>query len=63
VAVEVKGAATVRWRDVAGLRSLRADVGERWRLGDLAYAGGECRELDEGVVSVPLSLLSGAVTP
>ena len=61
VAIEVKGAATVRWRDVAGLRSLRGDAGDRWRLGILAYAGGECREVDEGIVAVPLSLLLGAV--
>jgi uncharacterized protein len=63
VAVEVKSAATVRWRDLSGLRSLRRDVGERWRLGILAYTGAECRELDEGIVAVPLSLLLGAVSP
>jgi hypothetical protein len=37
--------------------------GWSWRLGILAYAGEECRKLDEGIVSVPLSRLLGAATP
>jgi uncharacterized protein len=60
VAIEVKGSATVtRWA-ASGLRALRNDLGERLRLGILAYLGEDARVIDDAIVALPLASLLGA---
>lgn len=60
VAVEVKGSATLSRQDSSGLRALRADLGDRFRLGIVAYLGEEVRVIDEQLLAVPLASLLGA---
>lgn len=59
VGIEVKGAATLGSRDFSGLRALRGDLGERFRLGIVAYLGDEIRQVDDTLVAVPLASLLG----
>lgn len=59
VAVEVKSAATLTSRDLSGLRALRGDLGDRFRLGIVAYLGEELRVVDDTLVAVPLASLLG----
>jgi predicted AAA+ superfamily ATPase len=60
VAIEVKSSATVRHRDTRGIRTLRDDLGERFKLGVVAYMGDEARVLDDRLVLVPIASMLGA---
>jgi predicted AAA+ superfamily ATPase len=59
VGIEIKSSVSVGARDLSGLRALRADLGPRFKLGILAYLGGEARVLDPTLVAVPLASLLG----
>lgn len=59
VAFEIKSSATVRWRETLGIRNLRDDLGDRFRLGVIAYLGDEPRALDDRLVMVPVASLLG----
>ncbi len=59
VAIEIKASATVSARDLTGLRSLRADLGERFRLGILASLGGAPEIVDRSLCVVPIASLLG----
>jgi predicted AAA+ superfamily ATPase len=59
IAVEVKSAATLTRRSFSGLRALRGDLGDRLRLGIVAYLGEELRVIDDALVAVPLASLLG----
>lgn len=59
VAVEVKSTAALKARDLSGLRALRGDLGDRFRVGILAYLGEEARQVDDTLVAVPLASLLG----
>ncbi len=61
VAIEFKSAVTLGTRDLSGLRALRSDLGDRFRLGILAHLGQEVRVMDDSIVAVPLASLLGAV--
>ena len=54
-AVEVKAAATVRERDVRGLRHLRDKIGSRFKAGALIYAGASTVPFGDRLGAVPLS--------
>lgn len=43
-----------------GLRALRADLGDRFRLGIIAYLGQDVRVIDQTIVAVPPASLLGA---
>ncbi len=60
VGVEIKSAASVKNRDLRGLRSLRQDLGPRFKLGVVAYLGSEAVVLDPSLAAVPLASLLGA---
>jgi hypothetical protein len=60
VAIEVKGSATLTRSAASGLRALRNDLGERLRLGILAYLGEDARVVDDAIVALPLASLLGA---
>ena len=60
VAIEVKSAVTLTRYDASGLRALRADLGDRFRLGIIAYLGQDVRMIDQTIVAVPLASLLGA---
>lgn len=53
-AVEVKSAATVRDRDLHGLRHLRDKLGERFNAGALLYTGAETVPFGDRIAAVPL---------
>jgi uncharacterized protein len=55
VGVEVKAAATVDGRDLAGLRHLRDRLGERFKAGVVLYTGSEALPFGERLSVVPLS--------
>jgi len=59
VAVEVKSSATVHWRETSGLRALRDDFGDRFRLGIVAHLGDDSVVLDENLCMVPVASLLG----
>lgn len=59
VGIEVKSSATIRTSDASGLRALRGDIGASFRAGIVTYLGSECRQLDERIIAVPLSVLLG----
>ena len=59
VAIEVKSAVTLSRHDAGGLRALRADLGDRFRLGIIAYLGEDVRVIDQNIVAVPLASLLG----
>lgn len=59
VGVELKSSSTVRWNDTRGLRALRDGLGDRFRLGVIAYLGDEVRVLDERICAVPAWALVG----
>jgi len=59
VALEIKASVTLTRSATSGLRALRADLGERFRMGIIAYLGEEMRTIDERVVAVPLASLLG----
>lgn len=57
VGIEVKASATVRARDFAGLRQLRASAGDRLRAGVVLYAGAQTLPFGDGLWAVPLAAL------
>lgn len=59
VGFEMKAGATVRWADTRGLAGLRDTLGDRFKLGIIAYMGDEVRVLDERICAVPAWLLLG----
>jgi uncharacterized protein len=59
LAIEVKSAVTLTRHDASGLRALRADLGDRFRLGIIAYLGQDVRVIDQKTVAVPLASLLG----
>ncbi len=59
VALEVKSTATLTRNDVSGLRALRADLGDRFRLGIVAHLGQDVRVIDRTIVAVPLASFLG----
>ncbi len=59
VAVEVKASATVRWQETRGIRALREDLGERFKLGIIAHLGDEPQLLDRSLCMVPVASLLG----
>ncbi len=59
VAIEVKSAVTLTRHDAGGLRALRGDLGDRFRLGIIAYLGQDVRVIDQTIVAVPLGSLLG----
>ena len=60
VAVEIKASATVRHKETLGIRALRDDLGDRFRMGVVAYLGDEARVLDDRLCLVPVASLLGA---
>ena len=54
-AVEVKSAATVRERDLRGLKHLRDKLGERFKAGALLYSGASTVSFGDRLAAVPLS--------
>jgi len=62
VALEIKSSATVRWKETLGLRGLRDDLGERFKLGVIAYLGDDVRVLDERILMAPVASLLGVTT-
>lgn len=63
VGIEVKSRATIRYADTASLRSIREDLGERFKLGIIANLGTEVRVVDDRIVVVPVPMLLGAGSP
>jgi predicted AAA+ superfamily ATPase len=57
VGVEVKASATVRAKDLAGLRHLREQVGERMVGGAILYAGADTLPFGERTWAIPLQAL------
>ncbi len=57
VGIEVKASATVTARDFAGLRHLRASLGDRLRAGVIVYTGEQTLPLGDGLWAVPLAAL------
>jgi uncharacterized protein len=57
VGVEVKAGATVRPRDLTGLRHLRDRLGERMLTGVVLYAGAHTLPFGEGLWAVPLQAM------
>jgi predicted AAA+ superfamily ATPase len=55
--VEVKAAASVNVRDLAGLRRLSAHAGNRFACGVLLYDGAETLPMGDGLWAAPLSTL------
>jgi len=59
VGVEVKAAATVKERDLRGLKKLATLAGESFQMGVLLYDGDETLPLGQGIWAVPISSLWG----
>lgn len=59
VGVEVKATATVKARDLRGLKKLSGLAGNRFKMGILLYDGSETMPLGPGLWAVPLSTLWG----
>ena len=55
VGIEVKASATPRLRDIAGLAQLRAQLGERFRLGILLHLGPDTVPMGDRISAVPLA--------
>ena len=60
VGVEVKAAATVKERDLRGLKKLAGLAGNQFKMGVLLYDGTETLPLGDGIWAAPLSTLWGA---
>lgn len=60
VAIEFKSAATLSRADLGGLRAIRKDLGDRFKLGIIAYLGTEPRVVEDGLCAIPLASLLGA---
>lgn len=59
VGIEVKAAATVKERDLRGLKKLASLAGSQFKMGVLLYDGTETMPLGEGIWAAPLSTLWG----
>lgn len=59
VCVEVKATATVKERDLRGLKKLARIAGEQFKMGVLLYDGTETMPLGDGIWAAPLSTLWG----
>jgi hypothetical protein len=59
VGVEVKAVATVKDRDLRGLKRLASVAGEQFKLGVILYDGSETLPLGDGFWAAPLSSLWG----
>jgi hypothetical protein len=59
VGVEVKAAATVKDRDLRGLKRLASVAREQFKLGVILYDGSETLPLGDGFWAAPLSSLWG----
>jgi predicted AAA+ superfamily ATPase len=59
VALEIKATATVTARDLSGLRTLRDDLGDRFRLGVVACLGETPEVVDTSLCVVPIPSLLG----
>ena len=57
VGVEVKAAATVKERDLRGLKKLASQAGDQFKMGVLLYDGDETMPLGDGIWAAPLSTL------
>lgn len=57
IGVEVKAAATVKDRDLRGLRKLSSQAGGQFKMGVLLYDGDETMPLGDGIWAAPLSSL------
>jgi predicted AAA+ superfamily ATPase len=60
VAIEIEAGATLTRSTASGLRALRSDLGQRFRLGVLAYLRDEPRVVEDRIVAVPLAQFLGA---
>lgn len=59
VGVEVKASATVKERDLRGLKKLASLAGDQFKMGVLLYDGVETMPLGDGIWAAPLSTLWG----
>jgi predicted AAA+ superfamily ATPase len=59
VGVEVKASATVKERDLRGLKKLASLAGRQFKMGVLLYDGVETMPLGDGIWAAPLSTLWG----
>jgi hypothetical protein len=57
VGVELKGTATPRAEDFAGLRTLQAAVGDRFRRGLLLHSGEKASGVGKDLYALPISAL------
>jgi predicted AAA+ superfamily ATPase len=57
IGVEVKAAATVKERDLRGLKKLASQAGDQFKMGVLLYDGDETMPLGDGIWAAPLSTL------
>ena len=57
IGVEVKAAATVKERDLRGLKKLSSQAGDQFKMGVLLYDGDETMPLGDGIWAAPLSTL------
>lgn len=59
IGVEVKASATVKEKDLRGLKKLASLAGSQFKMGVLLYDGAEAMPLGDGMWAVPLSSLWG----
>ncbi|MCC5853078.1 MAG: ATP-binding protein [Alkalimonas sp.] len=59
IAVEVKASATVKEKDLRGLKKLASMAGEQFKMGVLLYDGTETMPLGDGIWAAPLASLWG----
>jgi uncharacterized protein len=57
--IEIKATATVKERDLRGLKKLSSLAGDRFKMGILLYDGNETLPLGPGLWAAPLSTLWG----
>ncbi len=55
--IEVKRASTISKKDGNGLRRLKSQAGKHYQGGVILYGGNVARELEQGIVAVPLAYL------
>jgi predicted AAA+ superfamily ATPase len=60
IGVEVKASATIKEKDLRGLKKLASLAGEQFKMGVLLYDGTEIMPLGDGMWAAPLSSLWGA---
>lgn len=59
VGIEVKLAARIDRRDLAGMRACADDLADRWRFGVLLHGGTEAVALDERTLALPIATFFG----